>query len=128
MELGNGLSMHHEYQLSCYETLSTFLLSIGFTRGKIDKTLFIKWKGRDFMMVQIYVDDIIFESTCNKMCDEFRKLMTTQFEMSVMRKLVTPRQGRNTGCNTKGFQAQDLSKHQKYPYDRIPKVLSHTTT
>ncbi|KAJ0947184.1 putative RNA-directed DNA polymerase [Helianthus annuus] len=63
-----------------YETLSTFLLSIGFTRGKIDKTLFLKWRGKDLMIVQIYVDDIIFGSTCNKMCEEFRKLMTADLK------------------------------------------------
>jgi len=39
------------------------------------------------MIVQIYVDDIIFESTCNKMCEEFRELMTTEFEMSAMGEL-----------------------------------------
>ncbi|KAJ0600578.1 putative RNA-directed DNA polymerase [Helianthus annuus] len=54
-----------------YETLSTFLISIGFTRGKIDKTLFLKWKGRDLTILQIYVDDIIFGSTCTSMCEEF---------------------------------------------------------
>ena len=70
-----------------YETLSNFLLSINFTRGKIDKTLFLKWKGKDLMIVQIYVDDIIFGSTCNKMCEEFRKLMTAEFEMSAMGEL-----------------------------------------
>ncbi|KAJ0587347.1 putative RNA-directed DNA polymerase [Helianthus annuus] len=70
-----------------YETLSTFLLSIGFTRGKIDKTLFLKWRGKELMIVQIYVDDIIFGSACSKMCEEFRQLMTAEFEMSVMGEL-----------------------------------------
>ena len=39
------------------------------------------------MIVQIYVDDIIFGSTCNKMCEEFRQLMTAEFEMSAMGEL-----------------------------------------
>ncbi|KAF5768399.1 putative RNA-directed DNA polymerase [Helianthus annuus] len=70
-----------------YETLSNFLLSNGFKRGTIDKTLFLKWRGKDLMIVQIYVDDIIFGSTCTKMCEEFRELMTVEFEMSAMGEL-----------------------------------------
>ena len=70
-----------------YETLSSFLISIGFNRGKIDKTLFLKWKGKDLMIIQIYVDDIIFGSTCHNMCEEFRSLMTAKFEMSAMGEL-----------------------------------------
>ncbi|GKE13160.1 putative ribonuclease H-like domain-containing protein, partial [Tanacetum coccineum] len=43
-----------------YETLSTYLLDNGFQRGKIDKTLFIKRHKGDILLVQVYVDDIIF--------------------------------------------------------------------
>src|ERR1044071_6459113 len=64
-----------------------FSYPLVFTRGKIDKTLFLKWRGKDLMIVQIYVDDIIFGSTCNKMCEEFRELMTAEFEMSAMGEL-----------------------------------------
>nr|GEU50412.1 ribonuclease H-like domain-containing protein [Tanacetum cinerariifolium] len=44
-----------------YETLSTYLLDNGFQRGKIDKTLFIKRHKDNILLVQVYVDDIIFE-------------------------------------------------------------------
>ncbi|GKE08930.1 putative ribonuclease H-like domain-containing protein [Tanacetum coccineum] len=44
------------------ETLSTFLLDNGFRRGTIDKTLFIKRDKNDILLVQVYVDDIIFRS------------------------------------------------------------------
>ena len=48
-----------------YERLSKFLLDQGFVRGKVDTTLFIKHnKKNDLLIVQIYVDDIIF-STAN---------------------------------------------------------------
>ena len=46
-----------------YERLRDFLLSKGFTMGKVDTTLFIKKIGKDLFVLQIYVDDIIFGST-----------------------------------------------------------------
>nr|GEW32146.1 hypothetical protein [Tanacetum cinerariifolium] len=46
-----------------YETLASYLLENGFQRGKIDQTLFIKKQKRDILLVQVYVDDIIFGST-----------------------------------------------------------------
>ncbi|GJT39418.1 putative ribonuclease H-like domain-containing protein [Tanacetum coccineum] len=54
-----------------YETLSTYLIENGFRRGTIDKTLFIKKEKCDILLVQVYVDDIIFGSTKKSLCDEF---------------------------------------------------------
>ncbi|GJS40251.1 hypothetical protein Tco_0565294 [Tanacetum coccineum] len=54
-----------------YETLSTYLIENGFRRGTIDKTLFIKKDKGDILLVQVYVDDIIFGSTKKSLCDEF---------------------------------------------------------
>lgn len=59
----------------CYERLSMFLLDQGYSRGNIDTTLFIKHKGKHILLVQIYVDDIIFCSTNMKLVKEFSKLM-----------------------------------------------------
>ncbi|GJS21244.1 putative ribonuclease H-like domain-containing protein [Tanacetum coccineum] len=64
-----------------YESLSTYLLDNGFKRGKIDKTLFIKRIKGDILLIQVYVDDIIFGST------EFEKLMHKKFQMSSMGEL-----------------------------------------
>ncbi|GJU43992.1 putative ribonuclease H-like domain-containing protein [Tanacetum coccineum] len=58
----------HQAPRAWYETLSTYLLDNGFQRGKIDKTLFIKRDKSDILLVQVYVDDIIFGSTRKKMC------------------------------------------------------------
>ena len=52
--------------------------------GKIDTTLFTKTKGKDLLLVQIYVDDIIFGSTNDCLCKEFSKSMQEEFEMSLM--------------------------------------------
>ncbi|GKD95906.1 putative ribonuclease H-like domain-containing protein, partial [Tanacetum coccineum] len=70
-----------------YETLSTYLLDNGFQRGQIDKTLFIKRFKGDILLVQVYVDDIIFRSTRKEMCTEFEKMMHKKFQMSFMGQL-----------------------------------------
>ncbi|GJW39908.1 uncharacterized mitochondrial protein-like protein [Tanacetum coccineum] len=58
-----------------YETLSTYLLDNRFQKGKIDKTLFFKRDKGDILLVQVYVDDIIFGSTKKSLCTEFEKMM-----------------------------------------------------
>ncbi|GJU36708.1 retrovirus-related pol polyprotein from transposon TNT 1-94 [Tanacetum coccineum] len=70
-----------------YETLSTYLLDNGFQRGKIDKTLFIRKDKGDILLVQVYVDDIIFGSTKKSLCTEFKKMMHKKFQMSSMGEL-----------------------------------------
>ena len=70
-----------------YERLSNFLLEKGFSKGKVDTTLFIKKTKNDLLIVQIYVDDIIFGATNHCLCEEFSKLMQGQFEMSMMGEL-----------------------------------------
>ncbi|KAJ9536517.1 hypothetical protein OSB04_un000311 [Centaurea solstitialis] len=70
-----------------YDTLSTFLLSKGFERGKIDSTLFLKKYPKHILLVQIYVDDIIYGSTNPKLCEKFELLMKTEYKMSMMGEL-----------------------------------------
>ncbi|GKB26870.1 putative ribonuclease H-like domain-containing protein [Tanacetum coccineum] len=77
----------HQAPRAWYARLSTFLLKHGYRRGTIDKTLFIKKNSRDIILVQVYVDDIIFGSTKKAWCDEFEKLMKSEFEMSAMGEL-----------------------------------------
>ena len=67
-----------------YETLSEFLFSQGYDRGTSDKTLFIKKKKEDIILVQVYVDDIIFGSTNEEMCEAFVEAMKSEFEMSML--------------------------------------------
>jgi len=67
-----------------YERLSNFLLSKGYARGVVDKTLFIRKRESDVILVQLYVDDIIFGSTNNSMCEDFVVTMQGEFEMSMM--------------------------------------------
>nr|GEW75933.1 hypothetical protein [Tanacetum cinerariifolium] len=80
----NGL---HQASRAWYETLSTYLLDNGFHRGKIDKTLFIRRHKDDILLVQVYVDDIIFGFTKKELCNAFEKMMHEKFQMSSMREL-----------------------------------------
>ncbi|GJT53153.1 putative ribonuclease H-like domain-containing protein [Tanacetum coccineum] len=77
----------HQAPRAWYATLSTFLEKHGYKRGTIDKTLFIKRDKKDIMLVQVYVDDIIFGSTNKSWCDEFEALMKSIFQMSSMGEL-----------------------------------------
>ena len=64
--------------------LSSFLIENGFIRGVIDKTLFTKIHKNDMLLVQVYVDDIIFGSTNDNLGKRFAKLMQSKFEMNLM--------------------------------------------
>ncbi|GJZ09263.1 putative ribonuclease H-like domain-containing protein [Tanacetum coccineum] len=77
----------HQAPRAWYATLSTFLEKHGYRRGTIDKTLFIKKDKKDIILVQIYVDDIIFGSTKKSWSDEFEALMKGRFQMSAMGEL-----------------------------------------
>ena len=66
------------------EEFSTYLLGAEFSKGKIATTLFVKSEGEHIMLIQIYVDYIIFGSTSREMCKFFEKIMTVNFKMSMM--------------------------------------------
>jgi len=70
-----------------YDRLSNFLIKNDFKRGQVDTTLFKRTLEKDILVVQIYVDDIIFGSTNASICKEFSKLMQDEFEMSMMGEL-----------------------------------------
>ncbi|GJX19497.1 retrovirus-related pol polyprotein from transposon TNT 1-94 [Tanacetum coccineum] len=70
-----------------YDLLSKFLLSREFSKGTVYPILFIRRQGKDILLVQIYVDDIIFASTTPEPCDQFSKIMCSKFKMSMMGKI-----------------------------------------
>nr|GEZ36889.1 retrovirus-related Pol polyprotein from transposon TNT 1-94 [Tanacetum cinerariifolium] len=77
----------HQAPRAWYATLSTFLVQSGYRRGLIDKTLFINKDKKDIILVQVYVDHIIFGSTKNSWCDEFDVLIKSRFQMNSMGEL-----------------------------------------
>ncbi|GJV38780.1 putative ribonuclease H-like domain-containing protein [Tanacetum coccineum] len=77
----------HQAPIAWYDNLFAFLEKSGYKIGTIDKTLFIKRDKKDIMLVQVFVDDIIFGSTKKSWCDEFEALIKSRFQMSYMGKL-----------------------------------------
>jgi hypothetical protein len=72
-----------------HERLQDFLLSKGFKIGKVGTNLFTKKIRDDLFICQIYIDDIIFGSTNQEFCEEFREMMSGEFEMSMIGELLS---------------------------------------
>jgi hypothetical protein len=70
-----------------YGRLRGFLLERGFEMGKVDQTLFLLRQGRDILIVQVYVDDIVFGGSFNSLVARFAEDMSREFEMSMMGEL-----------------------------------------
>ncbi|GJY31669.1 retrovirus-related pol polyprotein from transposon TNT 1-94 [Tanacetum coccineum] len=70
-----------------YDRLKAFLIKHEYNMGMVDKTLFTKKKSSNLIIVQIYINDIMFGSTCQDMCAEFAKIMHDEYEMSMMGEL-----------------------------------------
>jgi hypothetical protein len=72
---------------SWYGRLRVFLFERGFEMGKVDQTLFLLRQGRDILIVQVYVDDIVFGCSSNSLVARFAEDMSREFEMSMMGEL-----------------------------------------
>nr|GEX11077.1 hypothetical protein [Tanacetum cinerariifolium] len=70
-----------------YYMLSSFLISQDFSKGSVDPTLFNCRDDKELLLVQIYVDDIIFAACTPKLCDLFAKIRCSKFKMSMMGKI-----------------------------------------
>ncbi|GKD32612.1 retrovirus-related pol polyprotein from transposon TNT 1-94 [Tanacetum coccineum] len=95
-----------------YETMLTYLLENGFQRGKIDKTLFIRRVKTDILLVQVYVDDIIFGSTKKSLCTDQDKYVTEilkKFGFSDVKTTSTPME--NHKPLLKDADGKNVDKH-----------------
>ena len=72
---------------ACYDRLKSFLINNNFNLGKIDTIFFTKTKGKDILIVQIYVDDIISNAINESLCKDFTKCIYYEFEMRMMGEL-----------------------------------------
>jgi hypothetical protein len=70
-----------------YGRLRGFLFERGFKMGKVDQTLFLLRQGRDILILQVYVDDIVFGGSSNSLFARFAKDMSREFEMFMMGEL-----------------------------------------
>ncbi|EOY13955.1 Uncharacterized protein TCM_032871 [Theobroma cacao] len=99
-----------------YERLSKFLIENGYDRGSIDTTLFIKRYLNDLIVVQIYVDDIIFGATNEALCKNFAKEMQGEFKMSMMGELKY-----FLGLQIKQSEEEIFINQERYTYDMLKK-------
>nr|GEW64433.1 hypothetical protein [Tanacetum cinerariifolium] len=81
-----------------YDTLSRFLLDNKFSKGAVDPTLFTRKTCKHILLVQIYVDDIIFASTDPQACDIFSNEMSSKFQMSMMGQILFFLDADHAGC------------------------------
>jgi hypothetical protein len=99
-----------------YTRLKTFLLDHGYVMGSIDKTLFTLKYDNNFLLVQIYMDDIIFGDSSYVLVSNFQKIMENEFKMSMMGELTF-----FLGIQVKQMK-QDTFVHQaKYMKDLVKK-------
>ena len=70
-----------------YERLTKYLIEKGYTRGGVDRTLFVKTEGQQLLVAQIYVDDIVFGGKSKQMVEQFVQQMQSEFEMSMVGEL-----------------------------------------
>ncbi|EOX94103.1 Integrase, catalytic region, Zinc finger, CCHC-type, Peptidase aspartic, catalytic-like protein [Theobroma cacao] len=99
-----------------YKRLSKFLVENGYDRGNIDTTLFNKRYLNNLIVVQIYVDDIIFSATNEALCKNFAKGMQGEFEMSMMGELKC-----FLGLQIKQSEEGIFINQERYTHDMLKK-------
>ena len=99
-----------------YECLKEFLLKQGFEIGKADPTIFTHKVGKDIFVCQIYVNDIIFGRTNHSFYEEFSRIMTKRFEMSMMGELKF-----FLGFQIKQVKDGTFISQMKYTHDMLKK-------
>jgi hypothetical protein len=86
-ELSKALYGLKQVLRALYARLKTILLLHGYVMRSVDKTLFTLNHGTDFLLVQIYVDDIIFGGSSHTLVSRFQEMMESEFQMSMMGEL-----------------------------------------
>ncbi|GJZ75313.1 retrovirus-related pol polyprotein from transposon TNT 1-94 [Tanacetum coccineum] len=115
-----------------YDKLSSFLIKHHFTKGIVDPTLFTRRHGDDILLVQIYVDDIIFGSTNPVFSHRFAKLMKDNFEMLMMGEmkfflgLQVHQSPRGIFINQSQYTMELLKKHGMEKCDAITTPMATT--
>ncbi|GKA75322.1 retrovirus-related pol polyprotein from transposon TNT 1-94, partial [Tanacetum coccineum] len=108
-----------------YDMLSSFLISQDFSKGSVDPTLFIRKEGKELLLVQVYVDDIIFVASTPELCDLFAKIMCSKFKMSIMGKisfflgLQIFQNPRGIFINQSKYALESLKKYGFYSFDPV---------
>ncbi|KAJ9544189.1 hypothetical protein OSB04_023896 [Centaurea solstitialis] len=99
-----------------YDELSKHLLSKGFKKSSVDSTLYLMKEGEHIMVIQIYVDDIIFGSTSRELCKKFETVMTEEFKISMMGEI-----NFFLGLQVRQFSDGIFINQSKYIFDLLKK-------
>jgi hypothetical protein len=86
-ELRKALYWLKQVPRAWYGRLRGILFERGFEMGKVDQTLFLLGQGRDILILQVYVNDIVFGGSSNSLVARFADVMSREFEMSMMGEL-----------------------------------------
>jgi hypothetical protein len=70
-----------------YSRLDKYLQQAGFKKGSADNNLYIKVSEGNILLIEVYVDDIIFGSDDDRLSQKFSKYMQNEFEMSLLGEL-----------------------------------------
>nr|GEY38605.1 retrovirus-related Pol polyprotein from transposon TNT 1-94 [Tanacetum cinerariifolium] len=105
-----------------HDELSIFLVSKGFSKCSIDPTLFITKHGEDILLVQIYVDDIIFGSTNSKLSKRFE--MSMMGELKFFLGIQINQSPRGIFINQAKYTQEILKKHGMTSCDSIGTPMS----
>jgi hypothetical protein len=101
-----------------YARLKSFLLEHEYVMGSVDKTLFTLKYGNDFLLVQIYMDDIIFGGSSHSIVSNFQAIMENEFQMSMMEELTF-----FLGIQVKQINEGTFVHQAKYTNDLIKKFV-----
>jgi hypothetical protein len=114
-KLLNALYGFKQASQAWYARFKTFLLEHGYVMGSVDKTFFTLNHDTDFLLVQIYMDDIIFDDSSHTLLSRFQEMMESEFQMSMIGELAF-----FIGIQVKQTK-QDTFVHQvKYTNDSSP--------
>ncbi|GJZ95151.1 retrovirus-related pol polyprotein from transposon TNT 1-94 [Tanacetum coccineum] len=115
-----------ELELHARGMIFVFMSDIQLTSKRImDPTLFIRREGKELLLVQIYVDDIIFAASTPELCDLFAKIMCSKFKMSMMGKisfflgLQISQNPRGIFINQSKYALESLKKYGFESYDPV---------
>jgi hypothetical protein len=86
-KFSNALYRHKQASRAWYARLKMFSLEHGYVMGSVDKTIFTLNHGTDFLLVQTYVDDIIFGGSSHTLVSKFQEMMESECQMSMMGEL-----------------------------------------
>jgi hypothetical protein len=70
-----------------YSRLDKYLQQAGFRKGSADNNLYIKVSQGNILLIEVYVDNIIFGSDDDRLSQKFAKDMQSEFEMSLLGEL-----------------------------------------